>query len=117
MCGIAGWIGRLDVGERTIDALRRALHHRGPDGAGQQVWPEAGLVHTRLSIIDLSPAGQQPMSDEDGSTWIVFNGEIYNHRALRADLERRGHRFRGRSDAEILPHLFEEHGAGMFARL
>jgi len=101
----------------TVELLLRSLQHRGPDGAASKAWPEATLLHTRLRIIDLSPTGDQPMANEDGSVWTVFNGEIYNHAALRAELEARGHRFRGRSDTEVLPHLYEEHGADMFARL
>lgn len=93
------------------------LHHRGPDGHGFRSWSEATLVHTRLSIIDLSPSGAQPMPNEDGTIWTVFNGEIYNHRELRRDLETRGHRFKGRSDTEILPHLYEEEGLSFVGKL
>jgi asparagine synthase (glutamine-hydrolysing) len=81
------------------------------------VWPDATLLHTRLRIIDLSATGDQPMANEDGSVWTVFNGEIYNHRALRAELEAHGHGFRGHSDTEVLPHLYEEHGEEMFSHL
>ncbi|MEO6110663.1 MAG: hypothetical protein ABIQ24_02390, partial [Nitrospiraceae bacterium] len=80
------------------------------------------MVHTRLSIIDLSPSGKQPMSNKDGAIWSVFNGEIYNHRELRQRLERKGYRFKGYSDSEIIPYLYEEEGTdfvnllrGMFA--
>jgi asparagine synthase (glutamine-hydrolysing) len=117
MCGLAGSLGRVELAARTRGLMLAALDHRGPDGRGEQVWPEAALLHTRLRIIDLSPSGDQPLANEDESVWTVFNGEIYNHRALRADLEARGHRFRGRSDTEVLPHLYEEHGDGMFSRL
>jgi len=117
MCGIAGLLGKeaLDagVGERVLEALR----HRGPDGNASKTWPEATLLHTRLRIIDLSPTGDQPMSNEDGTVWTVFNGEIYNHHELQAELEKRGHRFRGRADTEVLPHLYEEYGDAMFAHL
>ena len=117
MCGIAGSFGKeeLDavVGERVLEALR----HRGPDGNASKTWPEATLLHTRLRIIDLSPTGDQPMSNEDGTVWTVFNGEIYNHHELQAELEKRGHRFRGRADTEVLPHLYEECGDAMFAHL
>ena len=117
MCGIAGLFGKeaLDagVGERVLEALR----HRGPDGNASKTWPEATLLHTRLRIIDLSPTGDQPMSNEDGTVWTVFNGEIYNHHELQAELEKRGHRFRGRADTEVLPHLYEEYGDAMFAHL
>ncbi len=122
MCGIAGWIGRVPDAANYGVRMARALKHRGPDAEGVKSWPEATLVHTRLSVIDLSSAGAQPMSNEDGTVWTVFNGEIYNHQELRHCLEIRGHRFRGRSDSEILPHLYEEEGAsfadklrGMFA--
>jgi asparagine synthase (glutamine-hydrolysing) len=80
-------------------------------------WAEAGLLHTRLKIIDLSPTGAQPMANEDSSVFVVFNGEIYNHRSLRRELEARGHVFRGTSDTEVLPHLYEEHGRDLFRRL
>src|SRR5688572_23682923 len=117
MCGVAGWIGRGAHGPEVAEALFRALRHRGPDARDHRSWPEALLVHTRLSILDLSPAGAQPMSNEDGSIWTVFNGEIYNHAELRRDLEAKGHRFRGRADTEVLTHLYEEHGAEFVARL
>ena len=122
MCGIAGWLGHWADCDGAAERMRRALHHRGPDAHGIQSWPEATLVHTRLSIIDLSPTGAQPMGNEDGTIWTVFNGEIYNHRELRHRLESSGHVFKGRSDTEILPHLYEEDGLelvkhlrGMFA--
>jgi len=102
--------------------MSRALRHRGPDDAGVLSLPQATLVHTRLSIIDLSDSGRQPMTNEDGTVCVVFNGEIYNHKDLRASLESRGHVFRGHSDSEVLPHLYEEYGVqfvekirGMFA--
>ncbi|PYJ68721.1 MAG: asparagine synthase (glutamine-hydrolyzing) [Verrucomicrobia bacterium] len=117
MCGIAGWLGERLQGEGYAMQMVQALHHRGPDASGIRSWPEATLVHTRLSIIDLSPTGAQPMANEDGTIWTVFNGEIYNHRELRHDLELRGHLFRGKSDTEVLPHLYEEHGAEFVSRL
>src|SRR5262245_55668845 len=117
MCGIAGWIGHVPDGDRIATSLGQALRHRGPDSQGRRLWPEAGLVHARLSIIDLSPAGHQPIANESESIWAVFNGEIYNHHGLRSDLERLGHRFRGRSDSEVLPHLYQERGGGMPAAL
>jgi asparagine synthase (glutamine-hydrolysing) len=93
-----------------------AIAHRGPDGEGQWVEPGVGLVHRRLSIIDLA-GGSQPLGNEDDSIQVVFNGEIYNFQSLRADLERRGHRFRTRSDTEVLVHLYEEHGEDLASRL
>jgi asparagine synthase (glutamine-hydrolysing) len=117
MCGIGGWIGRQEGGGEVADQMRRALHHRGPDGYGVRSFPVATLVHTRLSIIDLSETGTQPMGNETGTVWSVFNGEIYNHRELRNYLEEKGHRFRGHSDSEVIPHLYEELGIGFVERL
>jgi asparagine synthase (glutamine-hydrolysing) len=99
--------------------MRDAMAHRGPDDAGVYTSPagRVALGHRRLSIVDLSAAGRQPMSNEDGSLWIVFNGEIYNHAELRRDLERRGHRYRSNTDTETLLHLYEEEGPAMLHRL
>lgn len=115
MCGIAGFSGNFSA--EWLHQASQVIAHRGPDGAG--VWHEdgAGLAHRRLSIIDLSPAGAQPMSSENGEVVIVFNGEIYNFRELRAELEQAGHRFRGHSDTEVLLHLYLQQGEGMLARL
>ena len=122
MCGIAGWLGGLPDSHNHTSHILKRLRHRGPDGSGIKSSPQATLLHTRLSVIDLTPAGAQPMENEDGTIWTVFNGEIYNHRELRDFLIRRGHLFKGRSDTEVLPHLYEELGAdyvtllrGMFA--
>lgn len=117
MCGIAGWLSPSRDYCGVAGRMAKALRHRGPDGQGVQSWPGATLVHTRLSIIDLSPNGAQPMSNEDGTVWVVCNGEIYNHLQIRRELEGRGHRFRGRSDTEILPHLYEEYGPALLDRL
>ena len=113
MCGIAGLynFGASARDERaTVTAMRDAMSHRGPDDAG--LWASADgrvvLAHRRLSIVDLSAAGHQPMSNEDGSVWITFNGEIYNHADLRPGLESKGHRFRSRTDTEAIVHQYEE---------
>jgi asparagine synthase (glutamine-hydrolysing) len=97
------------------------IQHRGPDGSGEFISGPVGLGHRRLSIIDLH-TGNQPMSNEDGTVWVVYNGEIYNFRELRAELEARGHQFRSTSDTEVIVHLYEEMGdrcvtrfRGMFA--
>lgn len=104
--------------------MASALTHRGPDDSGSCYFQaqRVALGFRRLSILDPSPAGHQPMSNEDGSVWLVFNGEIYNHRELRRGLERRGHRFRSRTDTEVIIHQYEEEGErfirglnGMFA--
>jgi asparagine synthase (glutamine-hydrolysing) len=101
--------------------MRDVLAHRGPDDAGSWIGHTVGLGHRRLSIIDLA-GGHQPMSNEDGTVWIAFNGEIYNHRELRSILKERGHHYRGQSDTETIIHLYEEWGIegvrklrGMFA--
>ncbi|MDH4066505.1 MAG: asparagine synthase (glutamine-hydrolyzing), partial [Acidobacteriota bacterium] len=98
------------------------LRHRGPDASGIRTLGDATLIHTRLSIIDRSEHGAQPMAGTDARVWTVLNGEIYNHAALRTSLEARGHRFRGRSDTEVIPALYQEYGddfvshlRGMFA--
>jgi asparagine synthase (glutamine-hydrolysing) len=124
MCGIAGFVNEhgLDQGARArAIAMRDELTHRGPDDAGLHCDLHAALAHRRLSIVDLS-TGQQPLSNEDQTIWIVFNGEIYNHRDLRRELEARGHRYRTRSDTESIVHAYEEWGGdavhhlrGMFA--
>ena len=117
MCGIAGWLGSVSDGQQSATQMARALKHRGPDSQGVRSWPGATLVHTRLSILDLSPTGAQPIANQDETVWAVFNGEIYNHRDLRRELESRGHVFRGRSDSEVLPHLYQEEGPGFVSRL
>ncbi len=116
ICGIVGW-SDPDLGVR----MRDVLTHRGPDGEGLYVSDGVTLGHRRLSIIDIE-GGHQPMSNEDGSVWIVFNGEIYNHESLRKELGQQGHQFKSRCDTEAILHLYEERGAdcvndlrGMFA--
>ncbi len=124
MCGIAGIVSfaglRPDDRERAI-AMRDIVTHRGPDDAGLFVDGHAALAHRRLSIVDLA-AGHQPLANEDESTWIVFNGEIYNHAEVRPELEAAGHRYRTRSDTETIVHACEQWGddgvhrlRGMFA--
>ena len=118
MCGIAG-IYDPGMGIPSDRLLRRMLYllrHRGPDEFGIYRGRGIGLAHARLSIIDLS-TGQQPMSNEDDSLWIVFNGEIFNYIELRKDLVAKGHRFRTGSDTEVILHLYEDKGAGALADL
>lgn len=135
MCGIAGFVSRTPLFEETrLRAMRDTLAHRGPDDAGLALWDEGGrpvgegepgvvgLAHRRLSIIDLSAAGHQPMSNEAGDVWICYNGEFYNFGDYRQELEPR-HAFASHTDTETILHLFEEHGLpetlrrmnGMFA--
>jgi asparagine synthase (glutamine-hydrolysing) len=94
-----------------------ALRHRGPDDSGFRLGDVCALGHARLSIIDLSPAGRQPLSNEDGSVWLVFNGEIYNFQSLRGELENLGHGFRTRTDSEVVVHAYEQWGAESVKRL
>src|SRR3954463_10661730 len=119
MCGIAGVLYReagRPADRAVLEAMGRALAHRGPDGEGFLSEPGVGLVHRRLAIIDLE-GGRQPLGNEDGSVQVVFNGEIYNYQELTAWLESRGHRFRTRSDTEVLVHLYEEMGDRLAERL
>ncbi len=127
MCGITGKVyfnlGQK-VTEQEIHRMNEKIKHRGPDDEGIYINPtgNVGLGHRRLSIIDLSPAGHEPMCNEDGTVWITFNGEIYNFQTLRPDLEKKGHRFKSNTDVETIIHLWEEYGEqclkflrGMFA--
>jgi asparagine synthase (glutamine-hydrolysing) len=107
ICGVLDFSGR-PVDPSLVDRMRDAMVHRGPDDKGTLVLPYIGLGHRRLSIIDLSPRGHQPMPNEDGTVWLVFNGEIYNFPDLRRDLEKAGHRFASETDSEVLIHGYEE---------
>lgn len=130
MCGIAGILGQSNIIKKPIlDAMAKRLAHRGPDDEGVElICVDAekdlclGLVHRRLSIIELSEAGHQPMCNEDGSIWITYNGEIYNYREIRKELIAKGFRFKSESDTEVIIHAYEEWGLeclqkfqGMFA--
>jgi asparagine synthetase B (glutamine-hydrolysing) len=120
MCGICGIVdleGR-PIDRRDVDRMRDAMRNRGPDDAGTEILPFVGLGHRRLSIIDLSPRGRQPMRNEDGTVWLVFNGEIYDFEPLRATLATAGHRFGSDSDSDVLVHGYEEWGLdGLLARI
>jgi asparagine synthase (glutamine-hydrolysing) len=119
MCGIAGQLKYTGAERVDADVIRRmtqSITHRGPDDEGYLISGPLGLGFRRLSIIDLS-GGHQPMSDEDETIWIIFNGEIYNFKELRAELEGLGHRFRTRSDTEVIIHGYKEWGADVFSHL
>lgn len=125
MCGICGKVyfdPTRKVDEGLVTGMTSVLQHRGPDDQGVYVNNQVGLGHRRLSIIDISAAGHQPMCNEDGSIWIVFNGEIYNFEELRKNLAAKGHVFKSHTDTETIIHLYEEQGTeclqslrGMFA--
>src|SRR5919107_1434145 len=119
MCGITG-IFNVDGAPVSISVLRRmsdALQHRGPDGEGFWTQSFVGFGHRRLSIIDLSPAGHQPMRTPGGELVITYNGEIYNFQELRVELESLGHAFRSRSDTEVLLHAWLQWGPSCAERL
>ena len=114
MCGIAGFVNRDP--QRPADGallrqMTRSLVHRGPDEEGYFIEGPVGLGMRRLRIIDLA-GGKQPIANEDGTVWVVFNGEIYNFPELRQELTSRGHRFSTNSDTEVIVHLYEEQGIG-----
>ena len=118
MCGIAGHYcfggGEPDI--RILTMMSERLSHRGPDGEGTRICGPAGLVHRRLAINDLSENGLQPMTNEDGTLWLVFNGEIYNFIELQEELIKSGHRFVSGSDTEVILHAYEEWGVGCVQR-
>ena len=118
MCGIAGIVTSeaIAIDADRLMSMTAALDHRGPNDRGVHLEPDAGLGHTRLSIIDLA-GGCQPMSNDDGTLWITFNGEIFNYVELRKDLVAKGHRFRTESDTEVILRLYEEEGPGAVEKL
>ncbi len=118
MCGVAGIINykSCEKKERLLSSMCSYIHHRGPDATGTYSKGPAGLAHTRLRIIDLH-GGDQPIHNEDRSIWIIFNGEIFNYPELRKRLISRGHRFYTETDTEVLVHMFEDYGTGLFEHL
>lgn len=119
MCGIAGVlteVGARPPGNEELRRMAMAIRHRGPDGFGSYVDDQVGLVHARLAVLDVE-GGAQPLSNEDGSLWIAFNGEIFNYLELRRELEACGHRFRTRSDTEVIVHAYEEWGAQAWTKM
>lgn len=120
MCGICGVL-HLDSGrvaeQNVIERMAYTIRHRGPDDDGFYIDGPVGLAHKRLSIIDLSEAGHQPMTNENGRYWIIFNGEIYNYQELRQQIVQRGHKMRSNSDTEVLLHMYEDEGAKCLSKL
>src|SRR5207244_6807958 len=121
MCGIAGMAGVAD--ECLLREMLARIRHRGPNDSGIYSFNGAyppqcvAIGNNRLSIIDLSPAGHQPMCNEDGTVWVAYNGETYNFAELRQELLGDGHQFKSHTDTEVLVHLYEKYGAGMVKRL
>jgi asparagine synthase (glutamine-hydrolysing) len=124
MCGICGIVGHQSQPgwSDRLDRMTGVVRHRGPDDVGRHVEPGVALGHRRLTIIDLTSAGHQPMTNEDGTLWLTYNGEIYNHRDVRTELVARGHRYHSETDSETILHAYEEWGEraverfrGMFA--
>ena len=117
MCGICGklvWDDPHGVSEHVVREMNATLAHRGPDGQGHYLWNDGGVAiglgHRRLSIIDLSDAGKQPMSNEDGTVWVVHNGEVYNFKEIRVELEGHGHCFHTHTDTEVILKAYLQWG-------
>ncbi|MEM7010958.1 MAG: asparagine synthetase B, partial [Verrucomicrobiota bacterium] len=113
MCGIVGYISEdQPIDPAEFDRRRDMLIARGPDGGDSRFFNEnrVALGHRRLAIVDLSEAGSQPMCNEEGDVWLTYNGELYNHQSLRAELESEGHVYRSNCDAETIIHAYEEWG-------
>ncbi len=119
VCGILAFDDRFSCDESLVVEMRDTMTHRGPDDAGSWSSRDGRVAfgHRRLSIVDLSSAGHQPMPNEDGTVWITYNGEVYNHAALRTELEAKGHRYRSHTDTETILHLYEEEGPRCIERL
>ena len=124
MCGILGILDLRGIKESSLTKMRDSMVHRGPDDCGLWISDDktVGLAHRRLSILDLSEAGRQPMSDSEERVWITFNGEIYNFQEIREELKKRGYIFRTRTDTEVIINAYKEWGTdcvkkfnGMFA--
>lgn len=119
MCGIAGVVP-LDgkrAPEGVVERMTAVLRHRGPDDFGHRQDGACVLGHRRLKIIDLSARARQPLSNEDDSVWLTYNGEVYNFLQLRGELEEKGHSFRSQTDSEVIVHLYEERGPALVERL
>lgn len=119
MCGIFGIVSRNGFNEELLKSARDTMRHRGPDDSGTWINRDGtvGLAHRRLSIIDLSEAGRQPMSDSEGTSWITYNGEIYNFQEIRRELEGKGYHFKSRTDTEVIVNAYKEWGTDCLEKL
>ena len=117
MCGIVGFTNTVDNADKVIEDMMDRIRHRGPDASGKYTDGDIALGHRRLSIIDVSSSGDQPIYNEDSSLVIVFNGEIYNYKSIREALVKAGHSFKTNTDTEVLIHGYEEYGAKLLGKL
>src|SRR4029453_12663490 len=117
MCGICGIVGVSD--RSSIELMTSTLSHRGPDDFGVKSFDSSGtaLGHRRLSILDLSPLGHQPMTDTEGRYWLTYNGKIYDYLEIRNDLSAKGYRFKSNSDTEVIIYAYKEWGAECLQRM
>ena len=116
MCGICGFTGRQADQDKILEKMMTRIHHRGPDGGGTYLDEQVAMGFRRLSIIDLDH-GSQPMTNETGNLIITFNGEIYNYKEIRKELEAKGHIFANHADTECLVHGYEEYGTDLLSHL
>ena len=117
MCGIVGFTNKINDSDSVLGKMMDRIRHRGPDAEGKYIDEDIALGHRRLSIIDISSQGDQPIFNEDGSLVIVFNGEIYNYKEIREKLVSAGHTFRTNTDTEVLIHGYEEYGEKLLSKL
>lgn len=117
MCGFVGFTNTIDNSNRVIEAMMDTIRHRGPDASGKYVDADIALGHRRLSIIDITEQGNQPLYSEDGNLVLVFNGEIYNYREIRAELQKSGYRFRTNTDSEVLLYGYAAYGTALLQKL
>ncbi|MDE5564462.1 MAG: asparagine synthase (glutamine-hydrolyzing), partial [Oscillospiraceae bacterium] len=117
MCGFVGFMNKIDNAGRVVEAMMDAIRHRGPDAGGKYVDADIALGHRRLSIIDVSEQGNQPLYSEDGKLVLCFNGEIYNYREIREELIKKGHRFATNTDSEVLIYGYREYGTALLEKL
>ena len=117
MCGIIGFTNQIPNADNVLTEMLERIRHRGPDADGRYIDEHIALGHRRLSIIDISEQGNQPIFNEDGSLVLVLNGEIYNYRELREELQAAGHTFRTQTDSEVLVHGYEEYGTAILQKL